>query len=449
LRRVLTGLALLAAIATLATTSVFAFAPGAVQSSTSNPGPLNTFGSVSPATITPGLTASYTSNYSFTATASSAAGAAPVGSALASTQSTNISTMYQQWRHNTNPDRWFYLYAGNQSVQGFASAQSGNVAGFNGTSLANATFAYYYYTKARGQQTFASQQALGGFASEAAGGTVGTGVIWLDAGNTFPIARIMGMSANVPVCTSQGFSGAGSPGTRCSASLTGAVRWGLAEEAWPAGGVTLLQAVESAPLASSAVPTAGAPVAVGTAGATVFYDGWNAPTTLALSSTAPAQAASGVTNLGTTAAPGARSVGTAYNLSQTVTDTDADLANGSLIFVFTSGTQNGQWFQFGYANGDNSDNTINVASGSCFYQSSFEASRTSSINALTAQCNPITTSYLTSASASASGTAASETISYTLTFSSGSVGGLTVYGRADDFHGMSSGNVQVGALTVS
>jgi len=468
LKRLLSGFGLLLAVMALAataTTSVFAFHTATTQSTATNGGPLNVSGTVSPASITPGGSATYAAIYSFTA-ASPAAGSflsgasAPAGLALTgstvSSQNSNIGTMFQQWRHNTNTDRWFYLYARNTSATAAVAAGSGGAASF-----AAASFQYFYYTKEAGETMFSSQGAggaLGAFSSAQAGVTP---IIWLNTARTLPICTVIGMNANVPSCAPA------TPGTRCLATFDAQVRWGLPQEAWPSGSVSLLQAVESRPQTAA---TGGTSLADPTAGqtGTTFGDSFNNTQTLALSDTAPVQSATGVTNLGTTASPGARSVGTTYTISQTISDTNADLLSGSLVFVFTSGSQSGQWFQVGWSNGDNNDNTINVTTGSSFYQSSFETARTATYSASLGGSTPLTTTYLSNFTASATCNTAtapvnagltgstasgagcsSETISYVLSFSSSSAGSLTVYGNAGDFHGLNSGNVGVGALTVS
>jgi len=438
-------------LAVSATTSVFAFHNGFTQSTTTNPGPLNTGVTVTTPggsnAITPGQAASVASAYSYTASA-------PAGNSAAA-NNTTIGTMYQQWRHNTLTDRWFYLYAGNTNAQGTQAQQFS-------ASMSSPTFAYYYYTRDFGQRAFlpaslaAGTSASGGtppggpgvIVSSASAGV--NGIIWLDSGATVPIATVRAMVANVPSCT-------GGATARCGASLVTNVRWGLAQEGFPAGTVSLLEAVESVPLSTTGTATIGVPVISGTGapagGASGTYaDPWGSnggAATLTLTDSAPVQAASGVGNVGSVGSPGARFTSTAYGFQQTITDTNGDLLSGSLVFVYSSGSgaNTGQWFRVGYVNGDDSNNTPTVGAGnSCEYESWNEAVRKS------VGCTAISGNYVNSYSATATGTTGSgagEVITHTVNFSPTATGTVVVYGRAEDFHGMTSGNVQVGAISIS
>jgi len=459
-KRLLSGAGVLVAVGALAltaTTSVFAFHQGFTQSTTTNPGPLNTgiavAGPSGTNTITPGQSASTTATYSYTAPPSANAG-------FNAQFATTIGTMYQQWRHNTLTDRWFYLYAGNTNTQGTQAQQSA-------ASVANPTFAYYYYTRERGASAFLpASLAAGVSGGEGSQGVIvsssaagATGIIYIDAAGNLPIATVRAMVANVPNCAPAfATTGTGAPaGTRCGATFVTNVRWGLAQEAWPAGSATLLEAVESVPLMATGNPNAGAPATAGTAGSVTYADPWGSnggATSLVLSDSAPAQGATGVTNVGSVGSPATRFTSTSYAFQQTLTDTNNDILSGSLVFVFSSGSgaNSGQWFRVGFVNGDNNDNAISTATPGCEYESWNETVRKS------IGCSALSGNYVNSYTAfaaagsttgSTAGGATGEVINHTVSFSPTATGTAVVYGRADDFHGLSSGNVQVGAISIA
>jgi len=402
-----TALCVIGLVTVVGATSAFAFRPGTDQPNTFNGGsPANlTTGAATQGVLTPGSSSGVTTNYSF-ASYTAAGGAA--------SQPTSIRYMWQQWRHASQND-WFYLYAQNTN-----NATAASISGAP-------TWSFFYYDRARGSATQIASTGIGGAAysgnaSSAANG-LSVATLYLDSASAVPAFVINSVTASVTTCTV----------TPCSASLAASLQWGYAQEGFKTGTVTITQAVESFPLGPSGAQF-------------VYYDSWESPMgatgdlQLALTNTAPTQSATGVTN-----ASGTRFTGTSYPMTQTIGDVNGDLNSGSLLFVQTAGTQVGQWFTVGLVNGDNNANNIDPTTGTTFYQSWNEA-RTTVVAG-----SPLVTNYLssvTSSSATAAGQPTSEAITYAMTFTTGARGTWNVFGQAGDYHGGSTGNVLVGAVTV-
>lgn len=433
-KRLAAGLGLVGAIVLLvafATTSAFAFTIGTDQPSTANGGsPSNTTGSLSLLSMRPASTETFTANYTY------------VTSALATVQ--NIDTMYQQWRHNEQ-NNWFYLYARNIN-----DAETGNTT--FGTAAAP-QFAYFYYVPGRG----ATQIATGGAnAAAVASQAMTVSTIYLDSGTgtNNPAFLLTTVQAGI---TTAGTGCAGvSTVTPCTASFTTALQWGIAQQGFRAGTMTLLQAVESQAISTATISQR-----------TVYYDAWESPTGSAnqvtLGNTAPAQAAAGVTN-----ATGTRqaNLGVPYSMDQTVTDVDGNLLSQSLIWVFTSGTNSGQWFEAGIVRlrdnqGEDVDAEVATDPSVYAYYQDWRTAMTTFAAGASTTVGYFTQLTILDPASGATGTAqtapvqddaqtvTSSTTRYSFIYGADARGGVTIFGRAGDWHGATSGNVQVGTQTIT
>jgi len=414
----------------MATTSVFAFSTATDQPNTaygglagapgvSSPSNQTSTSTIAPQVVTPGNSTTFVASYTYASATTGALNYYPVG------------TMWQQWLNDSTGD-WFYLYAVNTAA----------------TTTTAPTFNIRYYSKTRGVATIA-----GGIASNTAVAATAMTIstLYEDTGTAIPLFHVNSVQVNAP--NNNCFAAANSS---CSTSFSTTLVWGKADSAWKQTTVTLRQAVESMSMLVGSNATAAR-----------YYQGWQnagsggAGSQLSLSdANTPAQASTGVTN-----ASGSRSVnlGSAYQMAQTVTDSDGDLAGGSIIYVSTSASTAGQWFQFGYYNTpSNQGNDIPGTTGTFFYQSWNEAMTTASTTTAGGTTPAITTNYLTQASVTFTtqtnnGTlgavpgqgVTSQTVTYNLIYSSTARGSWTLFGRAEDEHGKTSGNVQVGTQTIS
>jgi len=403
-------LAVIAALAMLATTSAFAYNTATDTRDTSNGVAAGT-GTLSVSTLNVASTANVIASFA----------ANNVSSQTGVVSNTNIRTMYQQWRHNQQND-WFYVYAQNGA-----------------TSITSATWDFYYYVPGRGYarlNNVASRPQTGNLTSQ----DLVTTYIFLTTGTNVPAFWVenIGVGGGMPF---------GPTVTQANNTFRVELGWGLGMQGFRneggTGTVAVLEAAETFPYPAGGVGTS-----------RVFYDGWVPVNTgtpnLTLGNSAPTQAATGVTN-----ASGSRNVNTAtsYQSVQTVGDVDGDLSNASVIWLFTSGTQTGQWFQSGvYVNRAQSGYRIGTTA-TAYYQSWNEAISYTQSGA------QMTTNYFTTLTVSATpaptdrggGQQAltSLTVTYNYVYSNSAKGGVTLWGRAEDFHGRSSGNVQVGTQTIS
>jgi len=405
------------AMAVMATSSAFAFTIGTDQPSSANAGsPSNAAGSLSRLALRPASSETFTANYTY------------AGSGAAGAFST-IRTMYQQWRHDQQND-WFYLYASNVNA----------VASFTGVP----TFAYFYYVPGRGSTLIATGQANG---APVASTAMTASTIYLDAGTgtTNPAFLIDTVVAAFPVCGGTGFT--------CTASFASTLRWGIAQQGFRAGSMTLLQAVESFPISTATI-----------ASPTVYYDAWESPTGVAnvvtLNDTAPTQSTTGVTN-----ATGTReaNLGVPYSMTQTVADVDGDIQSQSLVWMFTAGPQQGQWFQAGVINARSNQGasaapavsgTGALAAATAFYQdwrtapTFFAVGGSTTVGYFTQITVGAPNQTTTTLEGGARGLT-SQSVDYSFIYSTGARGSLNVFGNAGDWHGRSSGNVLVGTQTIS
>jgi hypothetical protein len=412
-KRLAFGLALLAtvtAMAALATSSVFAFTIGTDQPSAANGNsPSNTTGSLSALSLRPASSETFTANYLQASTSGAA--------------SSIIKTMWQQWRHDQQND-WFYVFA--QKAAG-------------ATPLATSTWNVYYYVAGRGVTTIAA-----GVVDSAP--TTTSATIYLDSGTgtTNPAFIVDSVTAAAPAtCVALT--------TTCTASFSTTLRWGIAQQGFRAGSMTLLQAVESFSIGTT---TVGSP--------TIYYDAWEAPVAgganvVALSDRAPTQSTTGVTN-----ASGTRqaNLGVPYTMTQTVGDADGDLLSQSLIWVFPS---TGQWFEAGIYNGrttgGGSATTVTGATGnpttaSGFYRDWRTAPTAISLGSSTTigYFTQLTIGSPVQTTATLNGGAigvTSQSATYSFIYSATAVGSVNVYGTAGDWHGLWSGMVPVGSQTIS
>lgn len=415
------SLAVIATLTVIATTSAFAFTIGTDQPSTSaNGGPMNGAGFLSSLSLNVGAAETAVSSYSFTSTG--------LGTAAASAPSP-IRVMYQQWRHDQQND-WFYLYAVN-SAAGSASAP---------------VFDYYYYTPARGATRINATTSVAGSATAVGSGQLqmNASYVYLTSGTAVPAFEIDSISAALPGC----FAAVGTANACSGNTLTSSLRWGVAAQGFRdeggSGTFTVQSAVESFPIVT---PQTSAQV--------VYYDAWEpitgTTTSVALNDAAPAQSATGVTN-----ASGSRNTNTAsaYESVQTVTDADSDLNSGSIVWVFSSGTSAGQWFQAGFYIQRTTGGRSVSGTATEFYQSWNEAMVTAAAD------SQLTTNYFTSIRVSPAYTVGTDrgagglgtgsvAATYRYIYATGARGSLTLIGRAEDWHGRSSGNVTVGSQTVS
>lgn len=423
---------MIALLAVVATTSAFAWSASSdVQSTTTNQGPTNQTGSVSVLTLNVASSVQVVSSYTFASyNASSPAGAtAQLGSVP-----TSVRVMYQQWRHDQQND-WFYLYAINSAAAG---------------SLAAPVWDYYYYNPTRGATRFGASQPNNSpviHASYQAGTTpvggavASTAFVYLTSGTTQPAFAIDSSVANSSRCFD-------AVGANCSISFTSELRWGLAQQGFrDEGGSGTFKVQQS-------VESFGRPSPV-TSSILVYYSAWvdvaTGASTISLGDNAPAQAASGVTN-----ASGARNVNTAssYTSNQTVTDADGDISGQWLIWVATAGLQQGQWFSAGAIQSRSTGGLSNATTYTVVYSSWNESA------VYTTPGSQLTTNYLTNLAVNTvsqtSGTRGtnsvgstltdltSQTLQYAYIYGTNARGTWQLYGRAEDWHGRSSGNVAVG-----
>jgi hypothetical protein len=419
-KRLAAGLALLTVVATMAvmaTSSAFAFVIGVDQPSSANGGsPSNAPGSLSRLALRPASSEMFTANYTQLATSA--------------TPSSIIKTMYQQWRHDQQND-WFYLYA--TKVNSNANALS--------------TFAFFYYVPGRGSTMLTSGLADAGAASQ----ILTAATIYLgSSGTTAPAFIVDQVSATAPLCASMVVP--------CAASFSSTLRWGIAMQGFRVGSMTLLQAVESFPTPTASI-----------ASATVYYDAWESPTGVAnvvtLNGTAPTQATNGVTN-----ATGTReaNLGVPYSMTQTVNDVDGDLLGQSLVWVFASGPNMGQWFQAGVYNmrtnqgssaAPNTSGTGSQAAATAFYQDwqtapiFFAVGSGTTAGYFTQLTVGAPSQTLRTFEASPGGIGGigvvSQSVTYSFIYSATARGTLNIFGNAGDWHGLWSGNVPVGTQTVT
>jgi len=426
-RRVLASFVAVLVIAGAAT-SAFAYTAGYTPSNpTTNPGPTNAGVAVSPTSVTPGNMTSITANYTFPISANSGFVSLAAGTNY-QPGATTIGTMWQQVRYDQDSQLWAYLYAANQAITAGVTAAQSTVPYWN----------YYYYTKNQGQAQFATTQGGAGSATGGVGNGVFaslqngvTGIVYEGAGSTLPAFTIIQMVANSSTCATGAQNGGATLANRCPVSFSSQIRWGVAQNAFnpgTSGSASILEAVESVPISG-----------------VTYVDPWSNAATLTLTNAKPT--VTSVSNVGTSTTPVARSAGTSYPILQTNADTNGDLQTGSLVFVITSGTQSGQWFEIGWVNTDNKDNTITTTTGNAFYRSWNETVVFSPGTG--AASSPMTANYVSSFTAAGGGTATTETITYAVTFSTAARGSVSVYGTAGDYHGGGSGNVAVGSLTIS
>jgi hypothetical protein len=151
-------------------------------------------------------------------------------------------------------------------------------------------------------------------------------------------------------------------------------------------------------------------------------------------------------------------------MDQTVTDSDGDLNNQSIVWVFTSGNNVGQWFEAGVIlnrleSGYNVD--LTDPSASAFYQdwrtapTFFATGSGTTVGYFTqltisdpASADAFTVQTATLHAGNQAGII-SQTTRYSFIYSADAKGGVTLFGRAGDWHGGSSGNVQVGTQTIT
>jgi hypothetical protein len=415
-KRLALGLALLVlvmATVVLATSSALAFTIGTDQSSAANGNsPSNTTGSLSALSIRPASSETFTAKYTYAVT-------------NAALPSSIIRVMYQQWRQDQQND-WFYLYAAKTAGIDALTAPTWNI---------------YYYTPGRGAATLSAGVANNVAAAPATNIYLGSGTQTTD-----PAFIVDSVVADAPLC----------PGpAACTATFSSTLRWGIAQQGFRAGSMTLLQAVESH---STSTATVGSPV--------VYYDSWEPPVpggtnVVTLADTAPTQAATGVTN-----ATGTRqaNLGVPYSMTQTVSDVDGDLSTQSLLWVFTSGPNTGQWFTTGVysgrAAGGASATTVagggtgNPSTATAFYQDWRTAQTTFSVGSGTTigyftqltVGSPVQTT--TTLNGGAVGVT-SQSVTYSFIYNSTAAGAVNVFGGAGDWHGAASGFVLVGTQTIT
>jgi len=424
-------------LALVATTSAFAWSAASdIQSTTTNQGPNNGTGSVSVLTLNVASAVQVVASYTFASYNASTA----VGVAVPASSPTSVRVMYQQWRHDQQND-WFYLYAINSNAAG---------------SLGQPVWDYYYYNPTRGATRYGASQPNNSpviHASYAAGtapvggAIASTAFVYLTTGTTQPAFAIDSSVVTLPACVQV-------TGTNCSISFTNDLRWGLAQQGFrDEGGSGTFKVQQSVESFGRPSPTTGAIL--------VYYDAWEdvavGASTVNLGDTAPAQSATGVTN-----AAGNRSVNTAsaYSSNQTVTDADGDLSGQWLIWVATAGTQTGQWFSAGAINGRSTgglavSTTYTVAyaswNESAVYTTAGSQLTTNYLNSLTVSTSAQTSGErgTTSPSGAAQTALTSQTLTYSYIYSTLARGTWSLYGRAEDWHGRSSGNVLVGSQVIS
>jgi len=441
----------MAAMTVMATSSALAFTIGTDQPSAANGNsPSNSPGAVSALSIRPASSETFTANYSYNNNLLPAVGS-----------SAPIRTMYQQWRHDQQND-WFYLYA--QRPTGTSATAAG------------ATWNFYYYAPGRGAATIAvgTPDATAVAPGAPVAGTITAltstvSTIYLDSGTgtnnpAFIVDSLTATNNTVGgACASAGAVSATTAGP-CVAQFMATLRWGVAQQGFRSGSMTLLQAVETFSISTPAVNSG-----------TVYYDSWEAPVAgganvVRLDDRAPTQgtSASDITN-----ASGNRQSNLAvpYSMTQTVADVDGDLLSQSIIWVFASGPNAGQWFQTGvYDSRSNqgaaatslAGGTAGPGPATAFYadwrtaQSAFAVGSATTIGyftSLTVTAPSQTTTTLsagvTPAGAAASVGVTAQSVTYSFIYSATAIGTLNVYGRAGDWHGLSSGNVLLGQQVVS
>jgi len=428
-------LALMAAMTVMATSSALAFTIGTDQPSAANSNaPSNAPGSLSALTIRPASSETFTANYSYNNNLAPAVATSSI-----------IKTMYQQWRQDQQND-WFYVYA--QKAAG-------------STTTATTGWNFYYYAPGRGAATLAA--GIGDATGVNSPG-MAVSTLYLDSGTgtTNPAFVVDTLMATAPTTCASAAAVVTTTAGPCTATFTATLRWGLAQQGFRSGSMTLLQAVESF---SISTPTVGS--------GTIYYDSWEPPVAgganvVNLADRAPTQ---GTSPSDITNATGNRQANLAvpYSMTQTVADADGDLNSQSIIWVFSSGPNAGQWFQTGVYNSLAAQGTsaTTVAGGtagpgpaSAFYTdwrtapSAFAVGSATTIGyftSLTVSAPTQTTVTLNNGGVGGAGGVGvtAQSVTYSFIYSTTAIGPLNVYGRAGDWHGLSSGNVLLGTQTVS
>ncbi|TAK22302.1 MAG: hypothetical protein EPO26_11415 [Chloroflexota bacterium] len=421
------GLALVALIvsAVLYSASAFAYTSDTTlwQQSTSSRGILNgsnVAGTFNSATVKVGSPLIYTASYTV------------IGTALGQ-PATPVRTLYQQYWHRAQND-FFWIYALNNHATG-SSAGSTPV------------WHVYNYVPGRGATLIVATVTDN---TATASPAYAASYVYLGSGTNRPALTVDSVSV-----TARGSAGGSNNGT---AQLAVSSRWGLAQEGFGAGVLSVRQSGETYPVA---VDTNG-PFGVTRTNYSYFDAVASADTTstggaaITLSGTAPAQTAANVTN-----ATGTKYAQSAYTVTQVSTDADGDLNSQQLIFV----NSNGDWFRIGTYQGRTNGGFQNGVSAWGFYDSSRESAMfsTAAVTNGGAASSGLSGIYLISSTISISAQTAadresggvgvtSQTLTYSLNFSPGARGSWTTYARAEDWHGQSSGGVygtSVGALTVA
>jgi hypothetical protein len=428
--RLAVGSVLLLAIAAAAlgaTSPALAFSIKSDLPNLANAGsPSNAAGSVSHPELLPESIETFTARYTFATY--TAAGQGAVGPADM-TDATIIGTMWQQWRHEQQ-NNWFYLYARNTA-----------------SATAPATWSFYFYSRERGAHLLVKDVADGETMTADNGDfDPNSPTIFLPGENDedVPMMSIESVTADVnPAGGASCNPGAAPPATQCSAQFSTQLRWGISQSGFKAGTLILTQAVETLPIRGGAIQSP-----------TVYYDAWESPlpggdARVRLRNNAPTQSTTGLTN-----ASGSRrtNLSTPYTMTQTVADVDGDLNSAQLIWVQTSGPAVGTWFTVGVVLESVDEGLENPGSDvSSFYESWNEE-----------RVDPLTGEefmrYLNAFSVTATPTNAaiggvtgtrSLAVTYRFIYSNAARGTWTVFGRAEDWHGGTSGNVPTGSQTIS
>jgi hypothetical protein len=289
-----------------------------------------------------------------------------------------------------------------------------------------------------------------GIADNTATTTFATSVIFLgSSGWNVPAFIVDSVTATAPnTCVA-----AANPPT-CPASFQTVLRWGVAQQGFRNGSMTLLQAVESHAITNAAI---GSP--------TIYYDSWEPPVAgganvVTLADRAPTQSSTGVTNSSGTRQA---NLSAPYSMTQTVADADGDLAGQSLVWVFTAGANAGQWFQAGVFNMRATDgmSATTVAGGTgtpgpatAYYadwqtaQTSFAVGSATTVGYFTQLTVSAPTQTTTTLSGGALGVT-SQAVTYSFIYGTNAIGAVNLFGNASDWHGLGSGNVLVGTQTIT
>ena len=424
LRRLVTGvglLALLAALAVGATGTVFAQTASTARLTCAAGSGTATTTSTTACTITPG--GDYTLSTDFTFASAAAAASAATPTRLFQLHQSTVA--YPRWNHAANT-HWFYYIARNvaSAAAGFSSVV--NVAG------EGSRFVIEYYAPPRRTSVAIASAIPGtgaGFASIPAGGNAP--IVYAQAGNNAPIVSLTSVSL-----TSVAPSLATTAGL-VSYNLTTSSRWGHGQEWWHAGSVVFHHRAEIANTAAG--------------GGAVTAGAWvNSGNTLTLSNSAPTQTTVG----GNRTLP----AGTQSQYIITANDTNGDLRKATLRFRRPA---DAGWFFLGYLAGDDNADIVNTTCGAAQtaveYDSNLEPyqSVTCGFQLFTTYLG---TSNNTTTGAPGSGVTdggtggvndTSTTLTFTITPSTAARGVWNVYAVTEDVHGGTTGEVLIGTLTVT